>query len=422
MARRFFVIRARAGYDNDMNRSISPTTARRLAVASQLLSGPRATTVLPVVQQLGCLQIDPINVVARSPLLVLWSRLRSYDTADLEKLLWSDKVLFEYWAHAASIVLTADYPLHQPHMINFAAGESKWEQRVRGWLDENKPFRRYILKELETRGPLFTADFENRIIKPWASSGWTDNRNTTIMLQFMWERGEIMVSRRLGNGYGLKKQWALAKQHLPQWADHEPWPQARVVTEAAQKSLRALGVGTAKYIENHFIRGRYPGLDDVLAALARDGRIHPITIVEDGRSWPDDWYIHSDALPLLAEIEAGGWQPRTTLLSPFDNLICDRDRTETLFNFHYRSELYTPKAKRRYGYYVMPILHGERLIGRIDPKLDRQTRTLHVHASHAEPDAPRREETDEAIRQAIAELAQFLGAKDVVYGESSRGI
>ncbi len=400
-----------------MNLTISLTTARQLAVASQRLSGPEETAVLPLLQQLNCLQIDPLNVVARSPLLVLWSRLGSYDTAEFETLLWDDKTLFEYWAHAASIVLSADYPLHRPRMINFARGDSKWEKRVGEWLEANQPFRQYILNELAQRGPLLASEIENRIVEPWPSSGWTNNRNVTVMLTFLWERGEIMVSRRFGKGFGLKKQWALAEHHLPQWDDHNPWPQERIVYEAAQKSLRALGVGTAKHIENHFIRGRYPGLAGVMEKLAGDGRIHPIHISANGQTLPSDWYIHSDALPLLEQLQAGSWQPRTTLLSPFDNLICDRKRTETLFDFYYRSEIYTPKAKRQYGYYVMPILHGENLIGRIDPKLDRKTKKLHIYAAFAEPDTPLTPDVGAAIRRAIEEMAQFLGANEIVYGE-----
>ncbi len=401
-----------------MKRTITPTQARQLAVSSQRLSGPRETAVLPLVQQINCLQIDPLNVVARSPLLVLWSRLGQYSPADFEALLWDEKSLFEYWAHAASIILTDDYPLHRPRMVNFARGDSKWEKRVQDWLEVNQPFRRYILNELTQRGPLKASEMENRIVEPWPSSGWTNNRNVTIMLTFLWERGEIMVSRRFGNGFGLNKQWALAEQHLPQWTDHELWPQERIVYEAAQKSLRALGVGTAKHIENHYMRGRYPGLNEVLVKLERDGRIHPIQISANGsdQTWPGDWYIHSDTLPLLEKLEADDWQPRTTLLSPFDNLICDRKRTETLFNFYYRSEIYTPKAKRQYGYYVMPILHGEELIGRIDPKLDRKTQKLHVYAAFAEPDAPLSPEVGAKISRSVEELAQFLGAKEIVYG------
>ncbi|MEJ2748284.1 MAG: crosslink repair DNA glycosylase YcaQ family protein, partial [Anaerolineae bacterium] len=376
---------------------------------------PSSAAILSTIQQLGCLQIDPLNVVARSPLLVLWSRLGTYDVAELETLLWDDRHLFEYWAHAASVVLTDDFPLHQRRMVNYSSGETEWEKRHRRWLKKNESFHNYILEELAQRGPLLHTEMENRIVEPWPSSGWNDNRNMTMMLQFMWMQGEIMVSRRFGEGFGLKKQWALAEHHLPQWVDHAPWSQEQVVYEAAQKSLRALGVGTAKHIENHFIRKRYPGLAEVMERLERNGRIHPIHI----HNLPGDWYIHADTLPLLEQLKNGRWQPRTTLLSPFDNLICDRDRTELLFDFYYRSEIYTPKAKRQYGYYVMPILHGEQLIGRVDPQMNRKTKTLHVHAIHAEPGAPQTKAVRAAIRQAIEELAQFLGARKIVYGQTA---
>ncbi len=194
-------------------------------------------------------------------------------------------------------------------------------------------------------------------------------------------------------------------------------PLPELVAQSAQKSLRALGVGTAKHIGNHFTRGRYPDLEMILAGLVRDGRVHPIKIVEDGAVWPDDWYIHADDLPLLERLEQGDWQPATRLLSPFDNLICDRTRTETLFDFSYRSEIYTPKTKRQYGYYVMPILHGDRLIGRIDPKIDRKTKTLHVFAVHVEPGVRVGGRNGSGSTAAITELAQFLGAKNIEYEE-----
>jgi len=407
-----------------MLKSISPQLARRLTVASQLLDGrpPAAdkNAILSTIRRLGCVQLDPINVVARSPLLVLWSRLGHYSLADLESLLWEEKALFEYWAHAASIVLTGDFPLYLPRMRQFARGGGRWEKRVLNWIEANRPFRQAILRELAERGPLFTSEIESRnVVVPWQSGGWTNSRNITVMLAFLWEQGEIMVTRRQGRGFGLKKQWGLLAHHLPQWAGQKPWPERQVVTLAAQKALRALGVGTAAHIKHHFIRGRYPGLDDVLAELERDGLVLRVSVAEEGRSWPGPWYIHADHLPLLEQIESGEWQPRTTLLSPFDNLICDRQRTELLFDFSYRSEIYTPKAKRQYGYYVMPILHGDRLIGRIDPKLDRKQKVLHVHAIHLEPEVTVTAEMWRAIRQAITDLAHFLNAEAVEYGQKA---
>ncbi len=402
---------------------ITPSTARRMAVQSQGLDQlpPVADreTMLAMIRRLGCLQIDPLNVVARSPLLVLWSRLGDYDEADLQALLWEDRVLFEYWAHAASIVLVEDYPLYQAQMRRFGRGDGLWGQRVTRWLAVNEPFRRAILEDLEERGPLYAEEIEDRSVEPWESSGWTNTRNVSTMLGMLWEQGDITVTRRLGDGFGLKKQWGLFEQHMPQWFGHEPWPSERVVSEAAQRSLQALGVGTEKHIRNHFIRDGYPDLSQVLEKLVADGRVLPVTIADEENVWPGQWYMHAQTLPQLEQLRNGTWQGRTTLLSPFDNLIADRERTEQLFSFYYRSEIYTPKAKRQYGYYVLPILHGERLIGRIDPKMDRKTKTLHVHAVHRENGTADGKESAQAIAQAVRQLGRFLGAERVAYGANS---
>ena len=397
--------------------TISPTVARRLAVTAQgLAQTPDAsdrTAMLDCIRRIGCVQLDPINVAARSPLLVLWSRLGRYRVRDLDALLWEERALFEYWAHAASIVLVEDFPIHQQQMIHFSRGNGVWAKRVRAWLADNAPFRQYILDELAARGPLYAAELEDRAVRPWGSGGWSNARNLSLMLSLLWEQGEITVTRRKGSGLGLTKQYGLFHHHMPQWADHPPLLRRAVVAQAAQRALKALGVGTARHIQNYFIRGAYPELGGVLAELAANGRIHPITLRDAGGAWPGAWFIHADALPLLERIQNGAWQPRTTLLSPFDNLIADRKRTEQLFNFFYRSEIYTPKPQRQYGYYVMPILHGSRLIGRLDPRLDRKSKTLHIHAVHAEPDAPLNTETATAVAQSITALSQFLGARQV---------
>lgn len=399
---------------------ITLTEARRLAVHSQNLDRlpdqPDRAALLATIERIGCLQIDPLNVVARNPLLVLWSRVGSYAEADLDALLWDERALFEHWAHAASVLLVADYPLHQATMREFAFGSGMWGERVRGWLADNDSFRTYILDELARRGPLFAAEIEDRAVRPWQSSGWSNSRNVNTMLTLLWEQGDITVTRREGAGFGLKKQWGLLAHHMPQWADHEPWPRDRIVREAALRALLALGVANERQITNYFMRNGYPDLSSALAELVRDGRVQQAAIRNGEGTWPGTWYIHSDLLPVLEDLRRGGWKTRTTLLSPFDNLIADRDRTEQLFDFYYRSEIYTPKAKRQYGYYVMPILHGERLVGRIDPKMDRKTKTLHVHAVHREPGAELGDEEVRAIAAAIGELGGFLGAERVRYG------
>ena len=190
-----------------------------------------------------------------------------------------------------------------------------------------------------------------------------------------------------------------------------------MVRLACQRSLKALGVANQKQINNHFMRAMYPNLGERLTELAAEEVVLPAQIVgEDGR-WAGDWYIHRESLPLLESMRAGGWAPRTVFLSPFDNLICDRERTEQFFSFHYRIEIYVPKAKRQYGYYVMPLLQGDRFSGRMDSKIDRKTGIYQILALHPEEDARIEAESGAAVAESLLELAQFIGAKGVELGD-----
>jgi uncharacterized protein YcaQ len=384
-----------------------------MLLARQRLAGERASAnadgVLDVVRDLGCLQLDPINVVARSHLLMLWSRIGPYDPAILDSLLWERRELFEYWAQAASIVLTEDYPLHHLLMRNYPKGDSLRRRRVRAWMEDNRGLRRHILVELRRRGPLRSRDFEDRSAAGWESTGWTGGRNVGRMLDFLWTQGRIMVARRVG----LEKWWDLSECVLPSWVPRERLGEREVVRRAAQRSLRGLGIARAKDIEGSFTAGRYPNLPRVMAELERAGRIEQVRVAADGQAWPDTWFVHEQDLGLLERLSAGEWEPRTTLLSPFDPVT--RGRVELLFGFAHRMEIYVPKEMRRYGYYVMPILHGDRLIGRMDPALDRRRGRLEIHAIHAEPGAPRSLSTARAIAGAVEELATFLRARDVAY-------
>jgi len=387
-------------------RTLDPALARRLAVSRQRLTGPPAPAdpeaIMSVVTDLGSVQIDPISVVARSHLLVLWSRLGRYDPAEVQALLWRERRLFEYWTHAAAIVCTHDYPIHSLLMRRHPR-----HQQLRDWLAANQTLRRSILRQLRASGPLPTRAIEDRAEVAWQSSGWTGGRNVDRMLDLLWTQGRIMVDGRQGQ----QRVWDLAERVLPDWVPTRRPPEREVVRLAAQRSLRALGVATARDIDRHFTAYRYPGLDGVLAALERAGRVERVRVAADGSEHPGPWYVHADDLPLLERLQAGDWQPRTTLLSPFDNLLINRERTERLFGFHYRMEIYVPKAARRYGYYVLPILHGDRLVGRVDPAMDRRSGRLVVHALHAEPDAP--EAAGPAVAAALQDLASFLGADGI---------
>ncbi len=188
-------------------------------------------------------------------------------------------------------------------------------------------FRRYVLDRLRDSGPLPGEAFEDRAAVGWVSTGWTNGRNVERMLDILWKQGAVTVAGR----DGLRRLWGLAD-----FPAAEDLPQEEVVARAAERALRALGVARARDIERHFTIGRYPGLD-----LERAGWARPV-LVEGGN---ERWWVHRDVFGLLDE----EWRPRTTLLSPFDNLICDRERTERLWGFVYRNEMYVPKHKRQFG-------------------------------------------------------------------------
>ncbi|VAW33806.1 Putative cytoplasmic protein clustered with trehalase [hydrothermal vent metagenome] len=391
---------------------------RRLAIARQHLADATPAPMLDVIRDLGCLQLDPIRAVERTHLLVLWSRLGQFDVAELDKLRWQDKTLFEYWAHAASMVLTEEYPLFSWGM-NQRQADPRRTAKYQKWFDETSgvtDLRDHILYRLQQEGPLFSRDFGTQEGMRWESR-WSSGRFVGHLLDYLWTNGEIMVAERKGN----QKRWGLAASFFPEWTPQEQWSAEEVCRFAAQKAIRALGAATAKQIKYHYTRGMYPELTAVLTQLVKEEILIPVTVSDGSEPLSTDYYLHADDLPLLRQLQSGDWQPRTTLLSPFDNLICDRDRTEQLFDFYFRIEIYVPKAKRQYGYYVLPILHGDRLIGRLDPKMDRKTNTLHIYNVYAQPNSPKNKKAVQAIGKAVASLASFLGAKQIQWGNVPSG-
>lgn len=392
--------------------TISPTLARRLAIHQQRLTGafPKSSphTLLNTVRAIGCVQLDPISAVARSHQLVLYSRLGHYDLAHLDQVLWGERHLFEYWAHCASIVLTEEYPFYAPMMRAYP-----WSDRTKNWLAQNQKLKNYVLRQIRKHGPLPSRALAEDGIHPenWVSTGWTSGRNISRMLDFLWIGGKIMVAGR----DGIQKLWDLSERVLPEWTPRHKLSERELVRQAAQRALRMLGIATPRHIQQHFLRGRYPQLPKILAELEKEKRVERVEIREGNHTLPGTWYIHTDDCSLITDLQSS-WQPRTVLLSPFDNLICDRARTTQMFNFDFRIEIYTPKAKRKYGYYVMPILHGDQIIGRIDPDMDRERGVLTINAVYAEPDAPKAAAMP--ITDAITHLGQFLGAREIVYNRT----
>ena len=399
-------------------------TARRLAISRQRLAGETgkssADGIFDVVKDLGFLQLDPTNVVAPSHQLVVFSRVGPYQPKHLETLLWDERRLFESWAHAASIVVTEHYPIYRWIMHRVATGKGFWHgftasgerqsQRVLAWMKANDALRRSMLRQIRERGPLPSRAFEDRSTGAWRSSGWNNGRNVGMMLFYLQMMGQLMVAGRSGG----QKLWDLPERSLPPWTPKTRLGEPAIVRWAAEISLRALGVASPTDIREHFIRWKYVNLPAALALLEKQGRILPVDIRDTDGSWPGTWYLHADDLALLDRIEAGGWQARTTLLSPFDNLIIDRRRTSRMFGFDYTMEIYVPAAKRRYGYFAMPVLHEDRLVARVDPAMNRDNKRLSIRRLTVESGCEDLQ-VARATRDAIAGLATFLGAVAIDY-------
>ena len=377
---------------------LSLTDARRLAILGQALAGDRPRSVVEVVERLGRVQVDPTAVVERAERLQLWSRLGAYDRDELRRALEEPpRQLFEYFAF---LIPVADLPLHLPAMHRYPRPEYSRGRYIKEWLADNAAFRAYLLQELKTRGPLLSRDLDDRAEVPWRTGGWNDGKNLGRMLEILWNAGEIAISRREGS----QRVWDLFERVFPA-GSAEPLPDEVVAIELMERQLRGRGFVAPGW--GSALDYRLPAREVGEETLTADGVAVPVTI--DGL--PGEWLAHAE---MLAALEGSAWKPRTTLLSPFDPLVADRERAEALFGFRFRLEIYLPAAKRQYGYYVLPILDGDRLIGRIDPAFDRKGKVLRVHAVFAEPDAP--PGAAPRIADAIGELATWLGAESIAIG------
>lgn len=379
----------------DTRRVVRREDARRLAVARQHLSGsqPAAVTsnaIHDLVRDIGCLQLDPTAIVAPNHQLVVFSRLGAYDPALIASLLWDERLLYEYWAHQASIVATEDRALHQALQPFLGYSTS-----TTAWLTRRATAVEVVRERLATAGTVRAADFEEHGTK--YESGWGNRSTIGNSLVLLWLQGQVVPAGRDGRG----RRWAMADQWF-----HAPigpvLDQDAALRVAAQRSLRMLGVATQQQVSLHFLRGRYPGLDAIWKQLEADELVIPVDIGVKG-----EWYVHASDIDSLERIEAGEFEPRTVLLSPFDNLICDRRRTLALWDFFFRLEIYVPKTKR-WGYFVMPLLHGDELIARFDLAVDRSAHRLVVVGERWEPGWDRRRKPIRAVRDAVAALEAFV--------------
>lgn len=341
--------------------------ARRIAVRSQLLSADRPTQLLPMVEQLDFLQVDPTAAVAPCADLISWSRLgSSYQPVQLKNAIEQDRSMFEHLSPVALVRPMADLHLYLAEM----AGPPLYA-RSRDFMAANPSFERDVLARLRDAGPLQSRDIPDTCQVPWQSTGWTHSRNVTMMLEIMVGRGKVAISGRAGR----QRLWDLADRVYPPGVEADPLVEAH--RRRDERRLKSLGIARARLV----------------------GEAGEPAVVQ-GSSL--EWRVDPDAVGLP-------FTGRTALLSPFDRLIHDRIRAQDLFEFEYVLEMYKPAAARRWGYFALPVLHHDRLVGKLDATADRKKGTFDVHALYR--DVRSTKAMTAAIHAEIEDLARWLGLR-----------
>jgi uncharacterized protein YcaQ len=329
-------------------RSLTPEEARRIAVRAQLLDAQRPTDLLTVVDRLTFLQLDPTAVVAPSADLVAWSRIgETYQPVHLQRALEHDRTLFEHRVQETerepALAMVRPMAVLGLYLADMSA-RTRRPGRAARWVEDNDAFRRRVLDLLRERGPLRSAEVPDTSSVPWASSGWTNDRNVTQLLEFLANRGEVAVAGRRGR----HRLWDLAERVYPAGTAVVPADEARRIRD--ERRLRSLGVARPELVGD-------AGLPAEVTGTSGAWRVDPAATAE-------------------------GFVGRTALLSPFDRLIHNRSRALDLFEFEYVLEMYKPRDERRWGYFALPVLHHDRLIGKVDAAADRATSQLRVEAVH----------------------------------------
>ena len=386
---------------------------RRLAVAKQHLAGeppkrPSAENMVSLIRDLPFVQWDPVTIVAPSHVLSLWSRLGPFRVSDLDRLMWREKKVFLHWTPIAFLVLAEDYPIYYSLMKRYPESLTKaWGNhipRARQFLARHRELRKRMLRELKA-GPLGPAQFRDYIAKR-SADGWSGGSDVSSMLFHMHMSGEVMVVGREGN----QNIWGLSEGFLPDWVSKRELTEEEYEREAAQRAIRGLGTAVLSEIRYYFPPGRYQNLQSTLRRLEEEAVILPVQV--EGLVGKDKRYIHGNDVPILESVSTGAWEPRMSLLPPFDNMLRQHAR---VFGFEYVREQFLPKEKRRFGTYVLPILWGERFIGSIDPRFDKMKERLMINSVHAESDAPGGKEVSSKLAETVERLADFIGAKEVMY-------
>ena len=383
--------------------NISLEQARRLAVRVQLLDGrsdlpPGKEGVAQAIERLGYVQIDTIAVVERAHHQTLRARAEDYAPAMLHDLLSVDRRVFEYWGHAASYLPMADYRYYLPRMRC-----SPTSARGKAWMAENGDIAEHVLERIRKEGPLASKDFE----APEGRKGgtWWDWKPSKMALEMLLTRGKLMIAERRN----FQRVYDLAERILPESVDTTAPDEADVARFLIRRALRGYGIAREREIREHIHGGNRAELAAALVSLTEEGEIVRVSVES-----LDEHALFALPEALDREHEEPG-EPRCVLLCPFDNLIIQRERTKWLFDFDYSLECYVPAPKRVHGYFVFPILFGNSLIGRLDPKADRKSKTLVVRALRFEPAFDQFDELFLPLARALVAFARFNGCETVTF-------
>jgi uncharacterized protein YcaQ len=388
---------------------LSHAEAQAVMIAAQGLGRrPRRVAnksdVLQMIRRMSVLQIDTIHIVARSPYLVLWSRLGDYEPAWLGELLAEGK-LFEYWSHEACFLPVEDFPLYRHRMID--AGSMGWKYSHE-WINAHRKEVRRLLAHIREHGPVRSSDFVRTDGK---AGGWWEWKPEKRALEMLFTAGELMIARR----HNFQRIYDLRERVLPSWDDSNLQSAKEAGRALVLKAVRALGISKARWVSDYF-RTQKRETSATTLALADEGLLLRAKVA----GWEEEAYFHPDNRKLVEQAMNRSLQPETTtLLSPFDPLVWDRARAREMFGFDYRLECYTPAPKRRYGYFTLPILHKDKLIGRLDPKAHRKEGLFEVKSLHLEPDAVINDELIAGIASALRECAAWHKTPRVVLSQSA---
>jgi uncharacterized protein YcaQ len=376
---------------------LSAREARAIAIAAQGLAAPRAggsvvdMPVVAMIERLGVVQMDSVNVLARSHYLPAWSRLGAYDVGEFDRASHeAPRALFEYWGHEASLLPVASQPLFRWRMAR--AGEHAWRQ-VRA-MRRRRALVGKVLAMVAERGPVRAGELETKQPK---KAGWWEWSDAKIAIEWLFWSGQVTSARRRG----FERLYDLPERVLPAAVIATPTPsEADAQRALIERAGRALGVATELDLRDYF-RLKPAMARPAIAALVESGVLQPVRV----EGWAKPAYLHAAAT--VPAIDPA----RAALLSPFDSLVWCRERTERMFGMRYRLEIYTPQPKRVHGYYVLPFLLGDALVARVDLKADRDARVLCVQAVHAEPGAPLT--TASALAAELVAMASWLGLERV---------